>query len=312
MQPISPATIQALRASPVVEEVAAPRSIEVPFRGVAITVASFPTDTISRRGELGFISTDPEKTRAALENGELVMNESFGKRFGLDVGDWVSLPTLRGARSFRLGASVRGMAGPNGSLHLDDSEFDELFSSSAAEHWVAALWVKSPEEDSIEVLRRSETSQPLFFLRGKEARRFVARSTEKYRAMLSVPLAIGCGLGLVSLSSLLFGATRSRRREFALLRAAGATRANVVATITLSGCIVGVAGALAGIAIGAIWSSVFCSFLSESIGWRIAPVFSADVAVLVLAGAAVMAVLGSLIPALLSSRMRELVGSQTP
>ena len=130
--------------------------------------------------------------------------------------------------------------------------------------------------------------------------------------MLSVPLVILSVLGLVSLSSLLLGATRSRQREFALLRAAGATGANVVAIVTMTGSFVGVVGALIGIAIGAIWSSVFCSSLSESIGWRIAPIFSAELAALVIAGAAVISVFGSLLPALLSTRSRELSGSQTP
>jgi putative ABC transport system permease protein len=109
----------------------------------------------------------------------------------------------------------------------------------------------------------------------------------------------------VYLLSLLLGSTRSRQREFDALRAAGATRANVVAIITLSGGLVAVLGALIGIAVGAAWSSVTCSFLSESIGWRIDPQISADIAIWIFLGAASIAVVGSLLPALYATRAKE-------
>lgn len=312
LEAISSTTMEALRTSGKIEEVAAVRGIEVPFRGSEIVVTSFATNAISRRGDLAFIAQKPEETRAALERGELAMHESFGERFGVRVGEPITLPSQVGPRTFRIGASVGGMAGSSGSLLLDESTFDQVFSTSAVTFWMAALWVTSPENESVEALRRVETAQPLFILRGKEARSWVARSAEKYRAMLSVPVALVCGLGLVSLLSLLFGATRSRQREFALLRTAGATRSNVVAIITLSGSLVGILGALVGMAVGAVWSSVICSLLSESIGWRIDPLRSADLAGWVSVGAAGIAVLGSLVPALLSTRARQLEGAQTP
>ncbi len=312
LEPISPATIQMLRAHDRVEAIAPLRGVEVPFRETEITVSSFSTDVIALRGQLRFISPNPGETRAILERGDLAMNESFGKRFGLDVGDRITLPTRDGPRSFRIGASVSGTAGRNSSLLLDEAVFDRVFANAEETCWMAAFWVSPPDEEVVESLRRIESSQPLFFLRGREARMWVARSAEKYRALLSVPIALVCGLGVVSLLSLIFGSIRSRRREFALLRAAGATRSNVVAIITLAGSLVGILGSTLGIAVGALWSSVVCSFLSESIGWRIEPLLASDVVLSVCGGAAILAVLGSLLPALVATRSRELGGPQAP
>ncbi len=312
MQPISPATVSALRETGAVSEIAAPRGIQLPFRGKEITVASFPTAVLARRGDIGHVSADPDAVHAALAAGELMMNESFGRRFGVEVGDSVSLPTRDGARSLRVGAAIRGMAGPNGSLHLDEPTFDELFPSNAAEHWVAALWLEPGNAASLDALRRTEVDQPLFLLEGREARRFVSRSTEKYRAMLAVPLAIGCVLGSVSLASLLLGATRSRQQEFALLRAAGATRTNVIPVVALSGCLVGLFGALLGLALGAVWTGVFCRFLSESIGWSIRPVFDVVVPLQIVAGAVAVALAASLVPGILSTRRLAVTTTPTP
>ncbi len=309
---ISPGTMAALRASGRVEDVAAVRGTEIPFRGHDVVVTSFATDAISRRGDLAYVTRRPEEVRAVLAQGELVMSDAFGERFGVRVGDSIPIPSQSGARTLRVGASMAGMAGSSGSLLLDELAFDEIFSSSATTFWMAVLWVTSPEGDSVDALRRIETSQAVFLLHGKEARRFVARSAEKYRAMLSFPVALVCGLGLVSLQGLLFGAIRSRRREFELLRASGATRKNVVAIVTLGGSVVGVLGALIGIAIGTIWSSVVCGFLSQSVGWTIRPLLSPDLGVLVFAGATALALVGSLVPALLSTRARGHAWVQTP
>jgi len=312
LEAISQETLDALKRSGRVEEIAAVRKVEVSFRGRTINLTSISTDAISRRGELGVATRKPKEARAALARGELAMNESFEASFGVHVGDSVTLEAQDGYRTLRVGTSVRGMAGPNGSLHLDELAFERVFPGSDRGFYMAALWVTPPEEESVELLRRIETSQPLFFLRGREARRFVARSAEKYRALLMVPIALVCGLGLVSLLSLLFGATRSRQKEFALLRAAGATRANVVAIITLSGGLIGTLGALIGIAIAVIWSNVICEFLSESIGWKIEPLLASDVATWVCAAATLLAMLGSLLPALLTTRTRDPIGAPTP
>lgn len=311
LEAITPETVESLRRTGRVEEIAAVRKLEVSFRGRALNLTSISTDAISRRGELGVATRKPVEARAALVRGEVAINESFEETFDVHLGDSVTLETRDGSRTLRVGATVRGMAGPNGSLHLDEEEFVKAFPTSGEGYYMAALWVTPPEEESVEVLRRIETSQPLFFLRGREARRFVARSAEKYRALLMVPIALVCGLGVVSLLSLLFGATRSRQKEFALLRAAGATRANVVAIIALSGALIGTLGAVIGISIALVWSSVICEFLSESIGWQIEALLASDVAVWVCAAATLLAMLGSLLPALLTTRTRDLIGAPT-
>lgn len=312
LEAISQETLEALRESGLVEEIAAVRRVEVSVLGRRVHATSFATDAISRRGRLGSATTKPQEAQAALKEGHLAMSESLAKTLGVRLGDRVTVQSTDGARTLRVGALFSGTSGPTGSLHLDEAAFEAVFPQSEEGYFMAALWVAPPEEESVEVLRRIETSQPLFFLRGREARRFVARSAEKYRALLMVPIALVCGLGVVSLLSLLFGATRSRQKEFALLRAAGATRANVVAIITLSGGLIGTLGALIGIAISVLWSSVICEFLSESIGWKIEPFLASDVAAWVCAAAGVLAMLGSLLPALLTTRTRDLLSAPTP
>ena len=303
-EPIAPTTLRTMRESGRVEDLAALRGVEVPVSGRLVGVTSFATEVIARRGDLAHLASDPNALRKTLESGELVLSASLAERLALRVGDHVTLPSERGPHTVRIGATTSRAAGAGAALLLDETTFDELFPDTTPT-WLAALWVSPPRAESVEALRRVPTSQPHFLLEGKEARRWVARSAEKYRAMLSVPVALVSVLGIISLQGLLFGSARSREREFELLRTAGATRADVVAIVVLSGGLVGVLGALAGIGVGAAWSRVVCSFLSESFGWPIEAVHRSDIALWVLSGSAGLALIGSFLPAVLSTRPRE-------
>jgi putative ABC transport system permease protein len=311
LDPIPFETINALRATGKVADLAKLRGVEIPFGGEEVLLTVFDADPISRRGDLSFVSENPEETLHALQHGDLAINESLARRFGLTVGGTVTIPTELGARSFRIGSVIRGLAGPNGGLHLSEQAFESAFPNSENACWLAALWLTSPDTEAIAELRRVPTSVPLFFLQGKEARRWVAHSAEKYRGLLSVPVSLVCGLGVISLLSLLFGATRSRQREFGLLRAAGATRGDIVAVVTVSGVLVGTLGALTGILIGVVWSEVTCRFLSDSMGLQIAPLGRVGIAAWVSIGAVAISAAGSLLPAVLSTRTASLA-SQAP
>jgi len=300
---LTPSSLSALRADPHVEQISALRGVDVAYGGTQVPVYSFPTEALARRGDLRFATNAPNELRAALTRGELAMNDRFAKRFDVRVGDSIALPTSQAARTFRVGALIRAGIGPAGSLHLDDASFDRAFSTldTSSAH-AAALWLAPPAGESIRALRAMPTPQALFFLQGAEARRLVAQSAEKYRALLAAPVALICGLGLVSLVSLLFSSTRARQNEFLLLRAAGATRFNLVMVVALGGGVIGAFGAVIGAVIGGVWSIVTCATLSEALGWSVTPLVSANLVSGVVAAAALLATLASLLPALLSSR----------
>jgi putative ABC transport system permease protein len=290
-EPIWPSTIEAVKTTPGVIDVAEYYNLSVRFRGEDITVGSIPTDLLENRG-LELLSRDPEETAAALRGGELVMSESFARYFGVAIGDLIVLETKSGRRKFRIGGWLMDFSGPTGSVHLDTSDFHRWFDQPYAAF--LALRVGEPQENVLSAIRQRASSQALFFRSAAYAREHAAIVVSRFRALLMVPVGLVGSLGVVALLNLLVGNVLARRRELNLIRAAGGTAANVAWIVILNGCFVAAFGAVAGIGVGHVWAVMVCNALADYLGWivdlrldlwRSAAIGGVGVALAVLSGA---------------------------
>ena len=125
-------------------------------------------------------------------------------------------------------------------------------------------------------------------------RNAVQRAFALTRALEILPLLVA-GLGL---AQALLAAGLDRRREFALLRAAGATRGQVARSVVLEAVAVGVVGLLGAVGVGfvlsALWSQV--NFPLQ-LGWEIALHPAPGSFVVAAVAALVVSVPASLLPA---------------
>jgi putative ABC transport system permease protein len=98
-------------------------------------------------------------------------------------------------------------------------------------------------------------------------REAVRRAFALTRALEILPLLVA-GLGL---AQALLAAGLDRRREFALLRAAGATRSQVARSVVLEGVAVGTVGLLGALAVGVVLSTLWSQVnFPLQLGWEIA------------------------------------------
>jgi putative ABC transport system permease protein len=84
-----------------------------------------------------------------------------------------------------------------------------------------------------------------------------------------VLLLIACLVTIVaavSIMTTIYNSVSARRREIAILRALGATRARILTMICLEACAVGTLGALTGFAAGHLLSAVGSAYLNQTIG----------------------------------------------
>lgn len=110
-------------------------------------------------------------------------------------------------------------------------------------------------------------------------------------ALVSVVAAIGI---LVSI----YNSVTARRKEIAILRALGATRARVLVLICVEAALVGVFGGLLGLILGHGLAALGSMFLKSLIGQGINWVHVGGAELLYLAGVALLAALAGLVPAL--------------
>ena len=266
---ILPSTIETIRSTPGVDDVAIFYNLYPSFRGEPILLGALSALPLLRQG--GFHPADgpPDQLAAALHRGEIAISHAFHHRFDVDVGDSIQLDTRSGPRTFRVGGFYRDYSGPGGSLHLDVDTFDKHFSREGA-HFLA-LWASKPlPEIRDEVIRRTATGQELFFSYGEELRAAADVAMARFRDLLNLLAALSAFFSAVALLNLLTGAIAARRRDLALMQVTGATPGNIAAVVLFDGALVAVVGAVLGALLGLAAGEIVTDLFFARFGWVIA------------------------------------------
>lgn len=300
---VAPETTAAIRATPGVRAVSELFTANILFRGEEVLLVGQSMDVLSRFGRLPAVDREPAELAAALEAGSIAVSDAFADHFDVTAGDSLTLDTPRGARTFEVAGVFRDYVGPAGSVQLDIRVLDLLWSRDGS--YLLAAWTDSPVSSVIDAIRSAAGDrQPLFFVHGRELDRYAGSVLRRFTRLLQAVAGLTAVLGGLAVLNLLLGSLSERRRELALLRAAGATQGQLVGLTLFDGVLVGLIGAVAGIGIG-----VVCAYptvkdvIREAFGWSV--IFTVDLRVLsLLLGAVIIAsLLAASYPAWLARRV---------
>jgi putative ABC transport system permease protein len=246
---ILPEVVEEIRLTPGVRAVFEHYTATILFRGEEALLGASSMAVMAEQGRLPVIGGDEKKLALALAAGDIAISDQFAGHFGVEVGDTISLDTPRGRREFRVAGMIRDYAGPAGSLNLDLAVFDGLWDRNGSSNLV--IWVDGAVEPTLdEIRRRVRDRQTIYFVYGEALERYASSVIGQFTRLLDVVAGMTALLGGLAVMNLLLGAVVDRRRELALLRAAGATNRQLMALVLLDGLIVSAAGSLAGIALG--------------------------------------------------------------
>jgi putative ABC transport system permease protein len=265
----------ALAAIPGVARVERLRLAEHVHDGERISIDSLdePAFAPGREGDFAFTAGDPATALAAVYAGRgALVSQNFARRTGVRVGDVLHLRAPAGVLDVEVAGAVVDYVSPRGSVILTRPVYERWWNDSAVNRFHVWLTPGARADD----VRRTITAElgareGLKVLTLRELydyhRAAVRRAFALTRALEILPLLVA-GLGL---AQALLAAGLDRRREFALLRAAGATRGQVARSVVLEAvavAMVGLAGALAvGVVLSTLWSHV--NFPLQ-LGWEIA------------------------------------------
>ena len=297
---LDPSIVDAIGRAPGVTDAWAVRSTTVIVRGEEVPLEEYDPDKLERHGGLRAISRDSEASVAALRRGELLASDAFRSRYGIRIGDSIEIKTAEGMHTFKVGGESRSFRGPRGMLHISSAGFTQWFRSPGAE--MIVFWAGDRVEQVLENVRSSVGQQPVFFRQGDLFRRQARRVIGRFSALLTAPLLVVASLGLIGLANLLVGNVAARRRDLALMRAAGATSGNVLAVVMLSAGLIALIGTTAGLALGLGWELVIRDAIGHFLGWAMSLVIAWHLVGALLVGAAGAAAVAAAVPALLTMR----------
>jgi putative ABC transport system permease protein len=252
---------------------------------------------------------------AAAERGDAcLVSRNLMRLSGLAVGDVFDMPGVRRTVPLRIVGSFNDYTWPRGTVlvdrgvivrELDDPLVDE-FSVKMAPGADAAIVTQAiaaklgPDRDVVVTSARQLQDAARTLLQG-----FFSLSYAQIAAALSVAF-----LGVVNA---LWIAVVLRRRELGLLRAIGATRAQVTKSIVLEAAGLGVIGAVCGLAGGALveWLAIY-RVLPADTGWVFPMRFPWAIAVTTAVLGVVTSALAGLVPARAASgfALREAIAEE--
>jgi putative ABC transport system permease protein len=276
--------------------------------GVPVTLGAGAMAVVARRGGLPFRAGEASEVflRTVRERGAVV-NEPFANRFGLDVGDEVRLEAGGRAISRRITGVFYDYSRQHGMVVINLDDYFSVFPDDGPQE--VGLFLPDGSDPAAARDRLTAALGGRFLVEtfvNRELRREVVAVFDRTFAITVALQAVAAVVAVIAVLTVLFALVNERRRDLAVLRAVGASRAQVGALVVAEAGLLGLAGVALGIAAGVLVGVVLVKVVNvQSFGWTLrflvpAGALGATAAVLVLAclaaGLAPAAVAARLLP----------------
>jgi putative ABC transport system permease protein len=298
MHGISASTVEELRATPEVIELACLQATQITLNGGSTGVMGSEPEFTTKHQLHAWVAPPPDHWWTSTENA--IVNESFTERFNVHQGDTVELPTPHGIQHLRIAGVYADYGNERGSIMVPRDRFTAWFDSDLA--WRVAMML-TPGTNPETVRARLQEAHPglsIFtqsHLRSEALRIFRQTFSVTYSLeVIGVVVAVA-GLGL-ALASLLL----ERREELHTLRSLGMTQREIVMASAMEGLGIAATGTGMGLAAG-LWLGWLLIYRinKQCFGWTLS--FSLPWGQLLALGVAVVGV-GVIVASVVARRIK--------
>ncbi|MFO0876638.1 MAG: FtsX-like permease family protein [Gemmataceae bacterium] len=230
---------------------------------VALDSAAF-----RERGQERSLGRSLAKFPRLREPHTVVVSENFAALYRVNVGDHISIP---GDGGTPIDVEVIGLATDytwnRGTILMDRRNFKHLYRDNQVS--VFDLFLE-PGTDSAalqqEVMARYGDKYNLFILNRPEIHADVRKTLQRVYSFAYAQQGVVGLVALLGVVTALFISVLQRRRELGLLRAVGATRAQILRSVLAEAVLMGLVGAMVGFAIGLLleWYVIDILIFDES------------------------------------------------
>ncbi|HEM62131.1 MAG TPA: FtsX-like permease family protein, partial [Chloroflexi bacterium] len=253
-----------LRSLEGVEAVLPIRTFAVNWEGKYVGAAALPLADSLRRGAFELADKDRQQAIARLEEGPGVLVPSLlAQRYGLAVGDGISLHTEQGPQSFPVvGVVVHSLPAANdeGAIVLPWEVMVEQFGLDSFD----LLQVVPDEALNVGAFEELLASRAEMFgmetSSVQEIESIVRGAITNLFALLAAMVGTALVVGALGIANTMMVNVNQRRREIGLLRAAGMTARQVLGMVLVEAATMGAMGGLLGCIAGLLLSRVIIEF----------------------------------------------------
>jgi putative ABC transport system permease protein len=243
------------------------------MRGEKATLGGGEFAVVARHGGVQF--RDGRDSRAvfaaALAGRRATINEPFARRFGVHEGDEIRLTVAGGELVRRVEGVFYDYSRQHGMAVVDRKDFLAVCPDDGPQELALFLPPTVSAAAARERLLHALGGRYLVeVLLNRELRREVVAIFDRTFAITTALQAVAITVAVLAVLTVLFALLDERRRDLATLRALGAARAQVGGLIAAEAALLGLTGALSGVAAGVVVGAVLVKVVNlQSFGWTL-------------------------------------------
>lgn len=282
-----------LKGRPDVENVSTRADTSIPWNGATTALSVLD-------------GTRPESLRLLdgtfddfLRNDAVIVSEPFSERFQVHRGDTLKIPTPRGEVAFRVTGVFQDYARSAGLVMIQRHNYDRHWGALPAQAVALKLAASANAGAIADAFRARFGAQGPFTIHSNSGLR--ARIFEIFDQTFAVTLvlrAISIVVAVAGITLSLLVLAAEREREIGVLRAIGASRAQVVGLFLREAALIGLVASVVGIASGACLAMVLTWVINKAFfGWTIRLGYPIDTLLATPLWIIPIAILAALLPA---------------
>lgn len=302
---LDPALVEGARRLPGVAAVDTYRATSLTVDGRLAMAVGIDFDVQRRFGRLRFLSGEDsrEVLARALAQGGVIVTESYAHRHRVGAGDTLALPVPAGTVRLSIVGVFYDYSTDAGAVLMDRGTYARLWGDDRTESLAIYL---EPGTDADRVrsafLALAGPGVLLSVTPNQALRNRVLSVFDQTFQITWVLQTIAVFVSVLGVISTLTTLVLQRRREFAVLRAAGARRRQVRTLVLVESAVLGTSGALLGCVAGLVLAWLLVHVINrEFFGWSIQMTVEPRIFLQAVALMAVTATLAGLVPARLAT-----------
>jgi putative ABC transport system permease protein len=279
--PLSEDPLPGLKSVPGVKIVDLYRLVRANYEGRPIVVESFSAAESAAVRQLPMAQGSGAKTLRDLGTGAgVVVSESFQSKFGKRAGDAIELATPSGVVKLKIIGVYIDYSSDIGSVLIDRALYKKYWRDDLVDAF--DLWLE-PGADERAVMQKIKDDYgeryELFISTHRELREAVVKIMEQSFIVNYAVEIVAIVVAIFSVINTLLASVLDRTREIGVLRAIGATQAQIRRIVLLEAAWMGIAGGLLGLFAGTIMAYHHVVYNTKVLtGWTFQFYYPYDVA----------------------------------
>jgi putative ABC transport system permease protein len=289
--PLKEDPLPGLKAVPGVKIVDLYRLIRSTYEGKPILIESFSARDSAKVRHLPMVRGDGARALREMGEGQgVIISETFQSKFGKGANDTIALTTPSGRTVFRVLGVYVDYSSDAGSVLMDRALYKRYWRDELVDAFDLWLDAGANQQAVIENIKEQYGERyQLFISTHSELRKAVVHIMEQSFVVNYAVEIVAVVVAIFSVVNTLLASTLDRTREIGVLRAIGATQAQVRRVVVLEAGWMGVLGGLLGLFAGTIMAYHHVVYNTKVLtGWTFQFYYPYDVAVLSVIAAVIL------------------------